>query len=337
MRGRKTLVISTHILQEVDAVADRILLIHRGRLVFDGTMADVRGRGTVEELFHRLTRDGASGVNLAFSRALGLRDLRRYFENPTGYVFITLFIFLSAAAAFWRPRFFLNNLATLDQINEVFPFLLLFFIPALTMGVWAEERREGTDELLLTLPASDLAIVLGKYLAVLGVYTISLVLSLSHVAVLLWLGSPDGGLMAANYAGLLDGRGVAHRPRHDRIAAGIARHGGVRAGGALLRGSRPGGAGGGHSSATGSAATWRHLGLGVHFADFSRGVVSLSAVLYFVLLGVLGLYANVVLLDRRHWTASGHGPPLRRPRQFPGRGLRRALCSSRRSPGCAPT
>ena len=60
LRGKKTLLVSTHILQEVDAVADRVLLIHRGALVFDGTMADVRAQGTMEELFHTLTRDGAS-------------------------------------------------------------------------------------------------------------------------------------------------------------------------------------------------------------------------------------------------------------------------------------
>jgi ABC-2 type transport system permease protein len=117
-----------------------------------------------------------------------------------GYLFIVVFVTVCAMLAFNR-QFFTDNLATLDQLNRYFPLLLLFLVPAITMSTWAEERRLGTDAILFTLPASDLEILLGKYLSVVAVYSIALAFSVTQLIALANIGQPDWGVVASVYLG----------------------------------------------------------------------------------------------------------------------------------------
>lgn len=233
--------------------------------------------------------------------AIFVRDFLGYFSNPAGYVFITLFVLVCSWAEFWQPAFFANNLANLAPLNEWMPYILLFFIPAITMATWAEERKQGTEELILTLPARDVEVVLGKYLAAVGIYTVALLfLALGHTIILGYLGRPDPGVLAANFLGfwlvgaMLIAIGmVASVLSGNATVAFIlgALFGGIPVFARLI----------GSPTAGPTRRFIEGLSVSEQFRDLGTGVVPLSAVVYFLTLAAAMLYLNMVLLGRRHW------------------------------------
>ncbi|QDU13321.1 ABC-type uncharacterized transport system [Gimesia maris] len=224
------------------------------------------------------------------------RNVQSYFSGVLGYLFIVVFVVAGAFAAF-NQQFFANNQANLDQLSLWYPLLLLFIIPAITMGAWADEKKMGTDELLFTLPASDLEILLGKFFAVLAVYTIALLFSVTHVFVLWKIGNPDMGLMFTTYFGywlagasLLAAGMFASALTSSTTVAFVL--GTVICAIPIFIGQ-----------IAPSSELIQSLSLVEQFQDFSTGVIPLGAVLYFISLAVMMLYLNRILITRRHWSA----------------------------------
>jgi ABC-2 type transport system permease protein len=248
-------------------------------------------------------------MNFNVIKAIFKRDFVSYFSNPTGYVFICVFVVLSALAAFWPPEFFSNNLANLDQLNKWLPFIMLVFIPAITMSIWAEERRQGTDELLLTLPASDFDVVIGKYLAAVAIYTVSLLFSMFAIyLVFSWgLGSPDAGLFIGSYIGYwfiglaMLSIGMVASFLTNNLTVGFILGMVFNLPLALF------GVADWIISYPALAEAIKHWSAIDQFSDFQRGVISLSGISYFVLIAVVMLYVSMVLISRRHWTGRDDG------------------------------
>ncbi len=238
------------------------------------------------------------------------RNIASYFTGVLGYLFITAFVVLAVALAM-DARFFAENDCSLDRLSANFHWLLLFIVPAITMATWADERKQGTDELLFTLPAKDSEILAGKYGAVLAVYTISLLFTGSLILGLEYLGSPDYGMLITTYFGywlagaamLAVGMFASSLTNSSTVAFVL---------GALicslfvfideLRGVR---------SWLETIGVREPVGVSGYLAEFASGIVPWGGVFYFVSITAVFLYLNAVMIARRHWkgspTATGNG------------------------------
>ena len=133
------------------------------------------------------------------TRAILKKELSGYFESPVAYVFIVIFLMLCGFFTFFVSRFYELGQADLRSFFEWHPWIFLFLVPAVGMRLWADERRTGTIELLLTLPLTLAEVIAGKYLAAWLFVGLSLALTFPLVLTVVYLGHPDLGVVLSAY------------------------------------------------------------------------------------------------------------------------------------------
>ncbi|MDF1819506.1 MAG: ABC transporter permease subunit [Immundisolibacteraceae bacterium] len=131
------------------------------------------------------------------------RELASYFLTPLAYIFIVIFLFLNGIFTFYLGQFFERGQADLQPFFEFHPYLYLILIPPVAMRLWAEERKSGSIELLMTLPVSLSEVVLGKFLAAWCFTAVALLGTFPVWLTVSYLGEPDHGIIVAGYLGSL--------------------------------------------------------------------------------------------------------------------------------------
>jgi ABC-2 type transport system permease protein len=131
------------------------------------------------------------------------KEFRSYFTSTIAYIFMVVFLVLTAVLFFELQKFFVIGQATLRDFFGLVPIVFLFFVPAISMRMWAEERKLGTLEILMTLPIRDWEAVLGKFIAAFLFLGITLALTFPLPVMAALLGNPDTGAMVGGYLGLI--------------------------------------------------------------------------------------------------------------------------------------
>jgi ABC-2 type transport system permease protein len=230
------------------------------------------------------------------------REFFAYFSTPLATVFLTIFVALTGAFAFYVGGFFERGQADLTPFFQYHPWLYLLLVPAIAMRLWAEERKSGTIELLMTLPISPWEAILGKFLAAWAFIGVALLLTIPMWITVNVLGNPDNGVIASSYVGsflmagafLAIGSCVSALTRNQVIAFIVAATvcfvlvmSGLEL---VLNGLRvwtP-------QFVVSAVASMSFLS---HFERVSKGVMTLSSIVFFISLIAFALFANRVIVE----------------------------------------
>jgi ABC-2 type transport system permease protein len=228
------------------------------------------------------------------------KEFKSYFISPIAYVFITVFLVISNFLFF--QGFFLNNQADMRGYFSLLPWIFLFFVPAVTMRSWSEEKKGRTLELLLTWPISDLEVVIGKFISAFAFLAVAIFASITIPITIMTLGTPDMGPIIGGYLGALlmgaaylaIGLWISSHTENQIIAFIV----GVVVTFVLFIISNP--------FVLMAVPNWmapvlNYIGLGNHFESIERGVIDSRDILYYLSIVGFFLFLNVQSLGSRKW------------------------------------
>lgn len=228
------------------------------------------------------------------------KELAAYFNSPIAYIFIA--VFLVVANWLFFQNFFIIGQASMRTYFSILPWVFLFLAPAITMRVWAEEKKSGTMELLMTLPVKDWEVVVAKFLSSLAFLTIVLLLSLTIPITISRLGNLDWGTIIGGYLGailmggayLSLGLFISSLTKNQIIAFLI---GLVSCFGVFIIGSEfvlqklgPS-----------IASLFQFIGVGSHFDNIGKGIIDSRDLIYYLSFIFIFLYLNAKSIESRNW------------------------------------
>jgi ABC-2 type transport system permease protein len=236
--------------------------------------------------------------------AIFRREFASYFATPLALVFIVIFLVVALSLTFFFGGFYENGQADLGSFFYFHPWLYLFLMPALSMRLWAEERKSGSIELLMTLPIAPWQAVAGKYLAAWAVAGLALALTFPIWITVNYLGDPDNGVILAGYLGslfvaggmLAIGACISAVTRNQVIAfilSALVCFLFMLSGFSIVLDFMPAWMPQPIVDAVASLSFW------THFISIRKGVIDLRDLLYFVSVAAAWLAANAIVLDMK--------------------------------------